>query len=419
MHPWLNWIEHLTTDQKVVGSNPTGCTMKNICILIISVIFLFSCSIVVNKVANIRDIKEVTGEFAIGTKRFQIIDSTRKSWYLDGYDGYRTLMLQVWYPSDVNVYDIRSSYIDNEKAFTYTLKNQGYGVPSMLTDQIGSIKCNSWDSSKPLKNNKFPIVIFSHGHGGLRTQNTNQVEELVSHGFIVMAVDHTYDAGFVEFLNGNIEYSLTSRPDSSPIIESPEEFNTRFFYRINDINFLINQINSFHILDNEIFSIMDTSSIGIFGHSLGGLTSIYAALNNKSIKSCYALDALFESVPDSILNRDFKKPIFHIGQNNKGDTQYWEDSNFDNLKTFLNNNSNYSIMIDIPGSYHYDYTDFTYFTYLTKRMNFSGEISTDDMVNIMNETLLDFLNASLKNYNFIDPTIYKTKYPMIDLIIKN
>ena len=26
MHPWLNWIEHLTTDQEVVGSNPTGCT---------------------------------------------------------------------------------------------------------------------------------------------------------------------------------------------------------------------------------------------------------------------------------------------------------------------------------------------------------------------------------------------------------
>ena len=22
MHPWLNWIEHLTTDQKVGGSSP-------------------------------------------------------------------------------------------------------------------------------------------------------------------------------------------------------------------------------------------------------------------------------------------------------------------------------------------------------------------------------------------------------------
>ncbi len=28
MHPWLNWIERLTTDQKVEGSNPSGCTKK-------------------------------------------------------------------------------------------------------------------------------------------------------------------------------------------------------------------------------------------------------------------------------------------------------------------------------------------------------------------------------------------------------
>ena len=27
--PWLNWIEHLTTDQKVVGLNPAGVTFKS------------------------------------------------------------------------------------------------------------------------------------------------------------------------------------------------------------------------------------------------------------------------------------------------------------------------------------------------------------------------------------------------------
>ena len=26
MHPWLNWIERLATDQEVAGSNPSGCT---------------------------------------------------------------------------------------------------------------------------------------------------------------------------------------------------------------------------------------------------------------------------------------------------------------------------------------------------------------------------------------------------------
>ena len=27
LRPWLNWIEHLTTDQKVEGSNPSGRAM--------------------------------------------------------------------------------------------------------------------------------------------------------------------------------------------------------------------------------------------------------------------------------------------------------------------------------------------------------------------------------------------------------
>ena len=30
MAPWLNWIEHLTTDQEVAGSNPAGVTRKGI-----------------------------------------------------------------------------------------------------------------------------------------------------------------------------------------------------------------------------------------------------------------------------------------------------------------------------------------------------------------------------------------------------
>ncbi len=28
MAPWLNWIEFLTTDQKVRGSNPFGVTLE-------------------------------------------------------------------------------------------------------------------------------------------------------------------------------------------------------------------------------------------------------------------------------------------------------------------------------------------------------------------------------------------------------
>ena len=162
---------------------------------------------------------------------------------------------------------------------------------------------------------------------------------------------------------------------------------------------------------------MDRKQIGIFGHSYGGLTSFYSAFYNKEIKSCFALDGWFEPMPDSLGLKDINKPIFHLGQHNKGEIRYWNDLNYEKLENFMNNNSNSSVMIDIPGSYHYDYTDFTYFTYLTKKMNFSGSIPTDTMAKIMNTTLVDFFNHTLKQYDKVNPIVYKDKFPQINIIL--
>ena len=391
--------------------------MKKISLLLVFLL-LSSCSIVVYKVADIKDINPVSGKYSIGTKRFLLIDSTRTNWYLDDYsDDFRKLMFQIWYPAIVQVYDKKSSYIDNKSALTHTIKNQGYGVPKILSDQISLINCNSWENAAPVSNNTFPILVFSHGHGGLRTQNTNQVEELVSHGYIVVAVDHTYDAGFVEFSDGDIAYSLTARADDNTTIISPEEFYIRFGYRVNDINFIVDQINQFDKYDDKIYEIMDLNNIGMFGHSYGGLTSFYTTFYNSAIKSCFALDGWFEPMPDSLVLKDINKPIFHLGQHNKGEIRYWNDLNYEKLENFMIHNSNLSIMIDIPGSYHYDYTDFTYFTYLTKKMNFSGSVPTDTMAKIMNITLLDFFNHTLKGYDKVSPTTYKDFFSQLDVIM--
>ena len=127
---------------------------------------------------------------------------------------------------------------------------------------------------------------------------------MVSHGYIVIAIDHTFDAGFVEFPDGDVVYSLTSRSNDDPIIETPEQFYTRFGYRVDDVNFIIKQINSFNGIDVNIDAIMDKDNIGIFGHSFGGLTAFYATYFNDKIKSCYALDGWFEPLPDSLVYKN-------------------------------------------------------------------------------------------------------------------
>ena len=396
--------------------------MKYVLQILFITIFVTSCSFVIKKTANIQNINLVTGQHLIGTKRMVWIDSTRTNWFLDGYGPYRQLMAQIWYPADASALLSsvkKSKYIDNKKALTYTIELQGYKIPEILTNQIGSIKCNSWEDALPLSNKKFPILIFSHGHGGLRTQNTNQVEELVSHGYVVIAVDHTYDAGFVEFPDGNIAYSLTAKPEGERLNETPETFYTRFGYRVDDIDFVINKIDSFDDYDLNISSIMDKNNIGIFGHSFGCLTSVYATYFNDRIKSCFGLDGWFEPLHDSLVFKNLNKPIMHLGQNNKGDEQFWNDVNFIKMNNFIKSNSDLSVMIDIPGSHHYDYTDFTYFSYVAKKLNFSGIVPTKKMAKIMNVTLLDFFNHTLKNDKKINLDNYKKEFSEIDIIYSN
>ena len=76
-------------------------------------------------------------------------------------------------------------------------------------------------------------------------------------------------------------------------------------------------------------------------------------------------------------------------------------------------------MVDIPGSHHYDYTDFTYFSYIAKKLNFSGTVSTKKMAKIMNVTLLDFFNYTLKDDKKINLDNYKKEFPEIDIIYSN
>ena len=148
------------------------------------------------------------------------------------------------------------------------------------------------------------------------------------------------------------------------------------------------------------------------------MTSFYSGFHNPQIKSCYSLDGWFEPMPDTLVAKNINKPIFQLGQNNQGEIKYWNDLNYQKLEQIANNNSNLSIIIDIPGSYHYDYTDFPYFSYLSKKLNFSGSVPTETMAKIMNTTLIDFFDYTLKNKNKIDLDSYKEKYPEINIILE-
>jgi pimeloyl-ACP methyl ester carboxylesterase len=138
-----------------------------------------------------------------------------------------------------------------------------------------------------------PVVLFSPGSGEDRSIDTALVEDLASHGYIVVTVDHTHDSDEVEFPDGHVEVH-TLPPDS-------DQVNTEATaVRVADTRFVLDQlaaIKAGHDPDAEhrplprgLARALNLSEVGMFGHSIGGATAANAMLIDPRIKAGIDLD---------------------------------------------------------------------------------------------------------------------------------
>ena len=65
---------------------------------------------------------------------------------------------------------------------------------------------------------KYPIVIFSSGIGALAFQYTTLVEDLASHGYIVVGADRPYSTSVVVMPDGRVIHkTVEGNPGDAPI----------------------------------------------------------------------------------------------------------------------------------------------------------------------------------------------------------
>jgi pimeloyl-ACP methyl ester carboxylesterase len=168
-------------------------------------------------------------------------------------------------------------------------------------------------------------VLFSPGSGGDRDSSTNQVEDLVSHGYTVVTIDHTHDSAEVEFPGGRVEGN-TIPPDTI-------EINTEATrVRAADTRFVLDQlcaINAGRSPDVEhrplpagIAGTLDVGRVGMFGHSMGGATTAWAMLDDRRILAGINLDgAFYGPVVDAGLDRPFL--LMSSQDHNRDDDDTW------------------------------------------------------------------------------------------------
>ena len=381
--------------------------VRHIPLLVISFWFT-SCATFISHAISLEDVAPPSGTYTVGTQIIHMVDKDRIAWYKDGLNSPREMMVRVWYPAVWKDGYQKAPYNYNE-ALIADMIAKGFGIPKAIMRTINRIEGNSWLDAEPIQQ-QFPVLIFSHGHGALKTQNTTQMEELASHGYILFACDHTYDAGISVFPENRIIRNKTDLPEGISDKEKWAIRETQLNYRVGDIQFLLDEMESGNYLPPSIRNNLALDNIGIFGHSFGGATSIVASIKDDRIDAVLGLDAWFLPIPSGLINENMNKPFIHLGQ-----VQWREKDNYLKLDTLASSNSTQSLRLDVQGSSHYDFSDFSQFSKVSKKYG-SGTIASDRIRLIMNTTIRNFFDQNLKKSEAMSLTDYQSLYP--EIIIK-
>jgi predicted dienelactone hydrolase len=117
----------------------------------------------------------------------------------------------------------------------------------------------------------YPVILFSHGLGGCGTQSRFLTEALAEHGYVVLAPDHADARCGGGGLRGRLRGG-GARPESAEArLGSPASWTEDTERdRARDLEAAL----SLALSDPETGAFLDTSHMGLAGHSLGGYTAM-------------------------------------------------------------------------------------------------------------------------------------------------
>ena len=353
-----------------------------------------------------------TGPYGIGTLTYHWVDASRAEVITADPDDRRELMVQVWYPATPDSSAPRARYVEDAEAVGPAAAGL-LGLPGFVLGHLKYVRSHAV-ASAPVADGEpaYPVLIFLAGKGGYRQVNTFQVEELVSHGYVVAGIDQPYTASMVVYPDGRrAEYDRRlepphRQPGYDPRTAPPHNPLADSFvpHLAQDVSFVLDRLADVNRADPNglLTGRLDLSRAGLFGQSLGGIVGGTACLREPRLRACLLEDAYLTTEvvaagltqPTMMMTRDAE--TMRLERQRSGG---WSDANIEEtlstMRAVYDRLPGPGYYVEVPGMFHIEMTDAPLFSPLVQ-LRMGGPLGIRRVHEIINAYSVAFFDRHLR-----------------------
>jgi predicted dienelactone hydrolase len=300
----------------------------------------------------------------------------------------------------------------------------------------------------PMAEGKWPVLIFSHGYTGYVAQNTVQMEELASRGYVVASIAHPGEAAWTSFPDGRSipydpapmkamtrEIERSRKPGTDPqkeadrilrslavadptsrranfrafLMQVPEPLRSQSVtHWALDTKALLDRLEGRQVRpeDSLFRGRLDLDRLGVFGMSYGGATAIeFCRLDRR----CRAVINIDGTPWGGIIDDTLRVPLLVIGS----------EPTYPTHVPLLDLVQAPAFLIKVPATNHLGLSDFSLLGPPVSWIGMTGRLDPARRQSIMTDYVVGFFDKYLMGRSPERFDGLATRYPDVEIAKRN
>ncbi|WP_052668497.1 alpha/beta hydrolase family protein [Nitriliruptor alkaliphilus] len=307
-----------------------------------------------------------SGPRPVGTSVVELVDEQRLDRYGPNPTAPRRLVLQVWYPADIDA-PVRPGPLIPAGASFGRHAASWLGFPPFTLDHVGLVRSHATADVPPTPEaGALQVVVYAHGWGGFRTIQSDLAESLASHGYVVAALDHTHGSVATSFPDGRVvPIDESALPDgvASDVYDAASERLVETFTQ--DLAFLLDELAEGAV--PALTGRLDLDAVGVVGHSTGGGAAVRLCAEDRRCAAVVGFDPWVEPVPDVVVGDGLTVPFLALR------SEEWVGNDNDaRLRRLRASSTGPAALVSVAGTAHRDVTLLPFMSPLAARLGLAG-----------------------------------------------